>query len=715
MKPWTALFLEEKNMKLEKHRKGKKESYYVCDNIFCFDIETSSYFIDDLGSVYTYKDIAEGALFARIKDKREKYNAIQEYLSKFKKGACCYIWQFSFDEKRYYGRTLEEFKQFFDMLCDCIEMPFVTSVHNLSYEYQFLRGVFGDNNIDGFYTEARKPLTFRYKNSEWRCTYRLTNSSLAQWGHKIGIEKLDTLDYLELYTPKSELPHDALEYAERDIEIMYKGLQEYVKEYGNIWNIPLTQTGRPRRDIKKLYHNDINHHFRITDTVPADHNEYKTLRCCYMGGIVFTGVENAGKIIKKPGSYDRASAYPFEMVARPYPSSKFRPCYTNTFDFELYHYIFYARFSNCKAKTSICCIPSSKMWNKHGSGRYNNGKLLEYDGTFEMFLTEIDLQTYEQFYDFDISYKKVWVATSSLLDIKFVEYVLKLYGDKTILKGIEGREAEYMRGKETLNSCYGMSCTSLVFDDTILDGDGIFLTLVKDDAEVDQELAKLKKNIWKNNLSYSMGIYVTAYQRADLLKMVSQISPSDMCYSDTDSIKVKHPEKYAALFDKENESITSDLMQLADHRGIDFEKFRPEDQKGKKHLIGIWENEGIYERAIFLGAKRYAYEQKDKDGNIKQHIVVAGVPKAAEKNISFEEFKDGLVFTPEDCGYKKNILVYLDGNNPEVVLKRGAPDEWKVTDKYAISMYPAGYDMSLTKEYKNLIDLYNNRKGNTII
>ena len=87
----------------------------------------------------------------------------------------------------------------------------------------------------------------------------------------------------------------------------------------------------------------------------------------------------------------------------------------------------------------------------------------------------------------------------------------------------------------------------------------------------------------------------------------------------------------------------------------------------------------------------------------------------AEKNISFEEFKDGLVFTPEDCGYKKNILVYLDGNNPEVVLKRGAPDEWTATDKYAISMYPAGYDMSLTKEYKNLIDLYNNRKGNMII
>ena len=710
MEPWQDFFLKQKKLHLQKHRKGKKNPVWVCDDIMCFDIETSSYFIDDHDKVITYQELEALPKFKAIKDKRERYNALQDTILHLRKGCVCYIWQFGFNDKRYYGRTLEEFKTFLDMLQDTIDMPFIIYIHNSSYEYQWLRGVLGDKEMECFFTEPRKPLNFVYKNIEFRCTYRLTNSSLAQWGHKIGLEKLDTLDYQQLYTPKSEIPEEALQYAERDIEIMYKGLQEYVAEYGNVWNIPLTQTGRPRRDIKQIYHDDINHHFKISDTVPADHNEYKTLRCCYMGGICFTGVENAGKEIKGPGSYDRASAYPYEMVARSYPASRFRECFTDSYNFDLYHYIFYARFDHAEAKTSICCIPCSKMWNKHGHGEYNNGKLISFDGSFEMFITEVDLQIYEKYYDIDMHIKKVWVATSALLDIKFVEYVLKLYGTKTTLKGISGREAEYARGKELLNSCYGLSVTKLVFPETILDDDGIFTTLEKTDAEMDAALAKLKKNIWKNNLSYSMGIYVTAYERADLLSVISRIDPADMCYSDTDSIKVRHPDRYAALFNAENEKITRSLRELSDHRGIDFELFQPEDMEGKKHLIGIWENEGTYKRAKFLGAKRYCYE--DHKGF---HMVVAGVPKAAEKHIKFKDFKDGLIIAPEDCDYKKNILVYLDGKNPEIILRPGEKDEWKVTDRYGICMYPTGYDMSLTKDYKNLIELYNNRKGTMII
>ena len=244
---------------MERQRKKKKEK--VCSDIICFDIETSSYFFDNRKHVYTYRDIEN--IYANIKDDRKRYEAINEKLSTLGKGGCCYLWQLGINDKRFYGRSLHEFKSCFDELCDYINKPFITFIHNAAFEYQWLRGVFGYENIEAFYTESRKPLYFRYKNCEFRCTYRLTNSSLAAWGKKIGLPKLESLDYGELYTPLSDLPDGALEYSERDIEIMYVGLKQYEKEYGNVWAIPYTQTGEVRRDLKALYKKNINYHHHM--------------------------------------------------------------------------------------------------------------------------------------------------------------------------------------------------------------------------------------------------------------------------------------------------------------------------------------------------------------------------------------------------------------------------------------------------------------------
>ena len=41
------------------------------------------------------------------------------------------------------------------------------------------------------------------------------------------------------------------------------------------------------------------------------------------------------------------------------------------------------------------------------------------------------------------------------LPTDFVKSIVKLYLDKTMLKGVEGREVDYALSKELLNSCYG--------------------------------------------------------------------------------------------------------------------------------------------------------------------------------------------------------------------------------------------------------------------
>ena len=693
------------------HIKGKKNPEKVCDNVFCFDIETSSYLIDN-GRVYTYPEIEKK--FSRIKDKRNRYERTLEFCQNCQKGNVCYLWQFSVDDVVMYGRTLESFGDFFKELKEKIGMKFIVFIHNASYEYHYLRGLFGDENIDAFYTEPRKPLSFRVDTCEFRCTYRLTNSSLAQWGHKIGLEKLDTLDYHTLYTPLSELPADALNYAERDVQIMYRGLKDYIEEYGNVWNIPLTQTGRPRRDIKRLYQRNINHHMRITNAQPKDHNEYKILRRTLAGGVCMAGVENAGVILENVGSFDRASAYPFQTTTKEFPNSRFRETFAEV-DTTNYCYIFHARFYNIKAITSICCISSSKMFNRNGHGEFNNGKLINFQGSFDIFMTEVDFASYKMFYNINesnVEFVHKYVATKAYLEKDYVNYILSLYVKKTTLKNVEGSESEYMRSKEVLNSAgFGMSVTSLVFDDTEL-VNGVFEVNTKTDAQVDAELEKLRKNIWKNSYCFSMGVWITSFQRNELLSVISEISkidPSDYCYSDTDSVKLKNARKYKKMFDKINDGIRKNIEEVCEHREIDISLFEPADVNGDRHLLGIWEEEKPYDKAVFLGAKRYCYVQHDET-----NIVVAGVPKIAGKHIDINEFKDGFIFDQKDMEYKKNILTYLDGDNPVVTLKKGQPDEYTVKQPYSICMYPIGYDMSLTKEYSNLIDLYKNRKGQII-
>ena len=67
---------------------------------------------------------------------------------------------------------------------------------------------------------------------------------------------------------------------------------------------------------------------------------------------------------------------------------------------------------------------------------------------------------------------------------------------------------------------------------------------------------------------------------------------------------------------------------------LDINKFMPEDIKGRKHIIGLFENESekgqefTYKEFVTLGAKKYAY----KDFNDDIHITVSGVPKGRSKS-----------------------------------------------------------------------------------
>ena len=100
-----------------------------------------------------------------------------------------YIWQFAIEDQVYMGRTWQEFKKFLSLL------KIVTGgnrilcfIHNASYEFQFLSGIFTFDHDSVFCVESRKILYFVLDGwLEFRCSYLLSNMGLDEMTNKYDV------------------------------------------------------------------------------------------------------------------------------------------------------------------------------------------------------------------------------------------------------------------------------------------------------------------------------------------------------------------------------------------------------------------------------------------------------------------------------------------------------------------------------------------------
>ena len=93
-----------------------------------------------------------------------------------------YIWQFQVDEIcTVYGRSWDEYQAFVAQICEALGDDYlVVYVHNLSYEFQFLAGIYPFKASEVFAVESRKVLKCEmFGHIEYRCSYLQTNMSLG--------------------------------------------------------------------------------------------------------------------------------------------------------------------------------------------------------------------------------------------------------------------------------------------------------------------------------------------------------------------------------------------------------------------------------------------------------------------------------------------------------------------------------------------------------
>lgn len=628
------------------------------------------------------------------------------------KTAIMYEWTLGINGLVIIGRTWNEFLKCIEKIIECLDISLnkrlVIYVHNLSYEFQFICKRFEWEKV--FAIDNRKPVYATTTNGiEFRCSYLLSGYSLEKLAQNlttIKIEKLvGDLDYSLLRHSDTPLTDKEKGYCVNDVKIVMAYIYERIQLDGGITRIPLTKTGYVRQYCRhECFKNENSKKYRknreyydLMKELTIEPEEYKQLKRAFQGGFTHANPFFSGKEVQHVGSDDFTSSYPCVMVAEMFPMSKAEMVDIKSkedleYNLKYYCCLFDAEFTDLESKVLFeNYISISRCWDVE-KPIVNNGRLVSAK-KIRITLTEQDYNIIKVFYKsktFSVAnfrrYKKSYLPTP------LVKSILKLYSDKTTLKGVEGKEVEYLQSKEKLNSCYGMMVTDIVRDCYTYKTEwGL------DNPDFNTAIEKYN-NSSNRFLFYPWGVWVTAYARRNLFTGIIEFG-NDYIYSDTDSIKTINREKHIDYINKYNEMIRNRLYRAMDFHSLSHELIEPQTVKGEKKCLGVWDFEGYYERFKTLGAKRYMVQ---KDGKV--NITVSGlnkkiaVPYLQQKfgNKIFEEFKHGLYVPPEYTG--KNTHTYID-NERDGVLTDYLGNKCTYHELSSVHMEQADYHLSLSQGY----------------
>lgn len=625
-----------------------------------------------------------------------------------------YIWQFGIFNLVTTGRTWKEFEVLISMVQKILSLNenrrLVVYVHNLPYEFQFIRKHFDWDEV--FILTERKPVYATTGGIEFRCSLKLAGgkalANVAKDLQKYKVEKaVGNLDYEQIRTPLTPLTEKELLYCENDIRVILCYIQEKIEQDGDITKIPLTNTGYVRNYCRKECYSRWKPYRKVMESLTLEADEYSQLKRAFQGGFTHANAHYVGKVLDKVGSHDFTSSYPAVMVLEKFPMAKAEYISNGINESELMELLI-----------TRCCLFDIEIWglmpklfHEHPISRYkcpvcenaivDNGRIVMAEHIITT-ITEQDFFVYTEFYTWDrIEIKNLRTYQKNYLPKNFVQSVLNLYEKKTVLKDVEGEEINYMISKNMINAAYGMMVTDPIRDE-LMYSDNTFYTIPKNIAE---GIDKYNTNI-RRFLFYPWGVWVTAYARANLFSGIVEMG-DDYVYSDTDSIKSINTERHEDYYNSYNAQILDKIELASQYHNLDKSLFAPYTKKGKQKIIGVWDDEGVYDKFKTLGAKRYLTMKGVQSTEPKYMITLAGSNKKKTMEYlvgtgdPFGNFTDGLSIPPENSG--RLILSYIDNETTGTVLDMfGVPYEYH--ELSSIHMEKSEYNLSMSEEFVRYLE-----------
>lgn len=647
-------------------RKSSRSKKQYVDLICSFDIETTSLSHDK----YTQFDTDIGFM---------------------------YVWQFACDMTVCMGRTWSEYVEFINKLTQTIKCEgrkLVVYVHNLSFEFQFMRDFFEVGRI--FCRDKRNVVYAEMGEVEYRCSYILSNMGLDKFTKKSrGVtfvkQSGKDFDYSIERFPDTVLTDEELGYCVCDVLGLVQAIKSKLQDnHDTLATVPITSTGYVRRDFRDNMYDSIDMRSYMNKLRLNEHT-YMLCMEASRGAISGSNHMYTEEILEDVDSEDIKSSYPFQMATKYFPMSKFikynAKYGTKKLDSLLSNYcciiVWSCRNLRLKRYSSIPYISKAKCRAIQGF-KCGNGKVY-YADRIGMCCTEIDFQIIADHYTYnDCVIHEIWCAQRGMLPKPFRETLLNMFQIKTDLE--DGDPYEYGKYKNKINAAFGMMLTDILHNEIIYRPNTIYPW---EEVKIESIENALKDYYYAGSsfLHYQHGVWVLAHGRSDLSVGMDAVG-DDIVQVDTDS--VKHLDDHLDDFERINREI------IAKAENYDVKPYSIKN--GKKHYLGVWEHEGqvgkaTYHKFITLGAKKYAEENEEK----KISITVAGLSKNAgkwfEQNGGLSKFRIGTYINSDYSG--RTCAVYNDWDRIRVLNVGGHT----ITVGSNIAINNIGYTLGMSKEW----------------
>lgn len=604
-----------------------------------------------------------------------------------------YIWQFQIGKDvTVIGRSWKEFQRLIRNLKTVIDDRFlVVYVHNLSFEFQFLSGIYRFRPDEVFAVENRKVLRADMAGCiEFRCSYLHSNMRLETYLNKMGVahEKVKGFDYDVVRYPWTPLSEEELRYCVNDVRGLVEALEIEMRADGDdLRTIPATSTGYVRRDVKRA--------MKMTSwpwlkSIMPPPEIYTLLREAFRGGNTHANRFFAGRVLDGVRSYDRSSSYPDVQINCRFPVGPFffveEPTLGKVHDLIKRRgkaVLMRIRLWEPELKDDLDGCPYIPVDKCRHLTNYapDNGRVLNAD-YLEMTVTDVDFRIIEDHYSWsEIEITDCYFARYGQLPQPLRDCIISYYKMKTELKGVKGEEIYYGKAKNKLNSVYGMSAQNPVKRSTVYTA-GEW----SEDGKPWEEL--LSESNRKGFFPYQWGVWTTAWARMRLQEGID-LAGEGFVYCDTDSVKYIGAVDWSAY----NEARKADSLKNGAWA---------DDPKGRRHFMGVYEpDDGYPAQFATRGAKKYCVRHPDG----KLEATIAGVGKREddghvsggmelEKHGGFDAFL-AEEFTFTEAG--GNELAYYDGP-PEVVRIEGK----RLTLGKSVTITASTYTLSDTDIYRDL-------------
>lgn len=660
-----------------------------------------------------------------------------------------YLVQLHVAGKNFIFRTIYDFADAFESVVipqlQAENACIVIYVHNLSFEFQFLKSVISIKDVFALKNRRIAKVTAYDGALEFRCSYLLSNMSLEKFTENYNDERYrkdkELIDYEVKRYPWSELSNEILYYSLMDVVTLYQAVLSIMNREGDtLRTIPMTNTGYVRRACRNAcigeYHNtrkksvriEMNQRYgsykRLFQKCELSLDQYNMCVTAFRGGNTHASRFYSDCVLENVGSYDFASSYPAVVIcSNQFPMGKLEECTNdvqtieNLLAFsERFFIIVEVVFESLELKDPYNCpvpyIPVAKV-ERISENEYDfisdvsretldiindNGRIIKINKPVRFTFLGVELPVILKQYTGIMHVTKCYYTVKGYLPDELRKTCFDWYDKKTSLKHVAGMEYEYMKSKNRVNSVYGMMVEQIIKEIIEYnDSDKLLHSRQPTEDEAAEQLKNYYTPMQRKFLAYQWGITVTAVARVRLQEMID-LCGNDFVYCDTDSCKMLNPEKYLQAFDEYNKK----WIEYADKCGCDYYAFTKD---GEKQILGVADYEGSYDKFKTLGAKKYAVE---KNGELE--ITIAGVPKKAGAQLmgNIDNFRIGYRFeVKDDDSVKlrqdwKKTLTYNDDFN-EIFMIDGK--ELHIQSNVAILR--TTYELNITDEYQELLNNLN--------